>query len=137
MRLAARRALAFRPGHFASERRGARPKNCGSFSERGSGRQPLDKERQKWRHHLHRAAVWRSRPVSVALAVSDQAIFVGSNAAAIKAAVTRGAPPDGALEKSEIFRDISKQVPAPTSAFDYVDTRLLFERADAAVRPCF
>jgi hypothetical protein len=39
------------------------------------------------------------------------------------------------LEKSAVFRDATKQVPAGESAFNYVDTRLLFERADAAVRP--
>ncbi len=74
-------------------------------------------------------------PVNLALAVSDKMIFAGSDAAAVEAAVTTTAAPAGELEKSAIFRDVSKRVPAANSAFNYVDTRLLFERADAAVRP--
>lgn len=74
-------------------------------------------------------------PLQLAIAVSDQMMFAGSDAAAIEAALTRTASPAGELEKSAIFRDASKQVPAGESAFSYVDTRLLFERADAALRP--
>ncbi|MEO6971493.1 MAG: hypothetical protein ABI217_11430 [Chthoniobacterales bacterium] len=74
-------------------------------------------------------------PLRFGLAVSDQMIIVGSDAAAIEAAISRSGSPAGELEKSAIFQDAAKQVPPGSSAFNYVDTRLLFERADAAVRP--
>jgi hypothetical protein len=74
-------------------------------------------------------------PLHFAIAVSDRMMFAGSEAAAIEAALTRTASPAGELEKSAVFHDATKQVPAGNSAFNYVDTRLLFERADAALRP--
>ncbi len=74
-------------------------------------------------------------PLHLAIAVSDQMMLAGSDAAAIEATLTRIASPARELEKSAVFRDASKQVPAGESAFNYVDTRLLFERADAALRP--
>jgi hypothetical protein len=39
------------------------------------------------------------------------------------------------LEKSAKFRDATGQVPPADSAFNYVDTRLFYERADAVARP--
>jgi hypothetical protein len=74
-------------------------------------------------------------PIQIALAVSDQMILAGSETAAVEATLTRIAAPAKELEKSAVFRDASKQVPAGESAFNYVDTRLLFERADATLRP--
>ena len=63
-------------------------------------------------------------------------MLVGSDAAAIETTLTRiVVARQGELEKSAVFRDASKQVPAGESAFNYVDTRLLFERADATLRP--
>jgi len=74
-------------------------------------------------------------PLSPAIAVSDKMMCAGSDAAAVEAAVATVARPAGELEKSALFRDAANQVPEPDSGFNYVDTRLLFERADAAVRP--
>jgi hypothetical protein len=74
-------------------------------------------------------------PLRLAIAVSDQMMFAGSDLAALEAALTRIAPPADGLEKSVVFQDATKKVPAGESAFNYVDTRLLFERAEAAVRP--
>ena len=39
------------------------------------------------------------------------------------------------LEKSASFHEASIQVPAADSAFNYVDTKLLYERVDASLRP--
>jgi hypothetical protein len=74
-------------------------------------------------------------PLSPAIAISDKMMFAGSDVAAVEAAVTTVERPGGELEKSAIFVEAARQVPAAGSAFNYVDTRLLFERADAAVRP--
>lgn len=72
---------------------------------------------------------------SPAFAVSDKMMFVGSDATVVEAEIGRAVQPAGELEKSAIFRDAAAQVPAADSAFNYVDTRLLFERTDSAVRP--
>ena len=74
-------------------------------------------------------------PFQIALAVSDQVMLVGSDAAAIDTTLTQMSSPGGELVKGAVFRGASKLVPDGESAFNYVDTRLLFERADATVRP--
>ncbi len=74
-------------------------------------------------------------PLNPALAVSDKVMVAGSDLAAVEAALTRLAAPGGELQKSVVFRDAVAQVQEPGSAFSYVDTRLLFERVDAAARP--
>jgi hypothetical protein len=74
-------------------------------------------------------------PVRPAVAVSDTMMMVGSDAGAVAATLSRVARPTGELEKSAIFRDASAQVPPADAAFNYVDTRLFYERADAAARP--
>jgi hypothetical protein len=72
-------------------------------------------------------------PLNPAIAVSDKKMIAGSDAAAVEAVVT--APPAGALEKNPGFREVAARVPVAESAFNYIDTRLLFECADAAARP--
>ncbi|HEX3817029.1 MAG TPA: hypothetical protein VHW03_01935 [Chthoniobacterales bacterium] len=74
-------------------------------------------------------------PVTLTLAVSDKKLVAGSDATAVAAAVQSTPPPAEPLEKNERFRDAAAQVPAAGSAFDYIDTRLLFERIDASLRP--
>lgn len=74
-------------------------------------------------------------PVHPAIAVSNKFIFAGSDLAAVEGARGRIAQPASELEKSATFRDAAAQVPAAESAFNYVDTRLLYERVDAAARP--
>ena len=74
-------------------------------------------------------------PLSPAIAVSDKMMVAGSDAAAVEAAMAKNAHPAGCSEKSATFREAAARLPAADSAFAYVDTRLLFERADAALRP--
>lgn len=74
-------------------------------------------------------------PVRPAIAVSETIMMVGSDTGAVEAMLSRIAQPAGELEKSAIFRDAAAQVPPADSAFNYVDTRLFYERADAAARP--
>jgi len=76
-------------------------------------------------------------PVHPAIAVSDKFMFAGSEVAAVEGALGRVTQPASELEKSATFHDAAAQVPAADSAFNYVDTRLLYERADAAARPLF
>jgi hypothetical protein len=84
---------------------------------------------------IYRAQPFGFIPLSPGIAVSDQMMIVGTDAGAIEAAITRSSPSAGELEKSAIFQSATKQIPAGQSAFNYVDTRLLFERADASLRP--
>jgi hypothetical protein len=74
-------------------------------------------------------------PLRFGIAVSDQMIIAGSDAAAVEVAITRSGSRAGELEKSANFQNAAKQVSAGNSAFNFVDTRLLFERVDAAARP--
>ena len=74
-------------------------------------------------------------PVRLTIAVSERTMIIGSDADSVEAALSRVAQPAGELEKSAIFRDAAAQVPPADSAFNYVDTRLFYERADAAARP--
>lgn len=74
-------------------------------------------------------------PLRPAIAVTDRMMIAGSDAAAVEAAMAKAAPPASGLEKSETFRQAAARVSAADSAFNYIDTRLLFERVDAATRP--
>jgi hypothetical protein len=74
-------------------------------------------------------------PISPAIALSDRKLVAGSDAGTVETDITRKVPPAEALEKGPAFREATSRVAAAGSAFNYVDTRLLFERADAALRP--
>lgn len=74
-------------------------------------------------------------PVNPTIALSDRMLVIGSDSATVNAAVAPKSAPGDLLEKSDAFRTAEKLVPAGESAFNYIDTRLLFERADAGVRP--
>jgi hypothetical protein len=74
-------------------------------------------------------------PVSPAIAVSEKMMIAGSDAAAVEALIAKTADPAVALEKSATFHEAAARLPDADGAFAYVDTRLLFERADAALRP--
>ena len=74
-------------------------------------------------------------PVRPAVAVSDKLMMAGSDAGAVSSAMKRMAQPAGTLEKSALFQEAAAQVPSADAGFNYIDTRLLYERVDAAARP--
>ncbi|MGH7937749.1 MAG: hypothetical protein ACRD5Z_04610, partial [Bryobacteraceae bacterium] len=74
-------------------------------------------------------------PVAPAIAVSDRLLVFGSDASAVEKAMTKKMPANDELAKSTKFRAAVARVPAAGVAFNYLDTQLLFERADATVRP--
>jgi hypothetical protein len=74
-------------------------------------------------------------PIKPALAVSDKWMVAGTDAAAVTSALVQVAHPAGELEKSATFRDAAALVPTADTSFNYVDSRLLYERIDAAARP--
>lgn len=73
--------------------------------------------------------------VRPAVAISDTMMMAGTDADAVEAALSRAGRPTGELQKSAIFRDAVAQVPPADSAFNYFDSRLFYQRADAAMRP--
>jgi hypothetical protein len=74
-------------------------------------------------------------PLALTVGISKTKLVAGSDEAAVAEAVTATTAPANALEKSDKFREAAAGVPAADSAFNYLDTRLLFERLDATVRP--
>ena len=74
-------------------------------------------------------------PIHPAIAVSDKFICAGSDLAEVEKALAQVKEPAAELEKSVAFREAAALVPEAGSAFNYVDTRLLYERIDAAARP--
>ena len=74
-------------------------------------------------------------PVVPAIAVSDRLLVFGSDVSAVEKAMTKKMPASDELAKSTKFRDAVARIPAAGVAFNYLDTQLLFERADATVRP--
>ncbi|MDQ3415203.1 MAG: hypothetical protein M3480_09610, partial [Verrucomicrobiota bacterium] len=74
-------------------------------------------------------------PVHPAIAVSDKFLCAGSDLERVEKALAGISQPARELEKSAVFHDATLQVPTADSAFNYVDTRLLYERLDAASRP--
>ncbi len=73
--------------------------------------------------------------VSLVVAITEKMLFAGTDDGAVEAAVVNAGPPPGELEKTAAFREAAATVPPAETAFNYVDTRLLFERLDAAIRP--
>jgi len=76
-------------------------------------------------------------PVQPAVAIADKIIVVASDSGAVENVLNRLSQAAGDLEKSSLFRDSAALVRPPETAFNYVDTRLLYERMDAALRPLF
>jgi hypothetical protein len=74
-------------------------------------------------------------PLTVTIAVNDRLFVLGSDDAVAKTVLSGAIPTNGGLEKSKTFRDAAGLVPRAESAFNYVDTKLLYERLDTAVRP--
>jgi hypothetical protein len=76
------------------------------------------------------------------IALSNQRLVAGIDSASVEAAMKRTVAPDGRksstlLANSSSYKDAARSLPAPTSFSAYIDTKLLYSRLDAAVRPIF
>jgi hypothetical protein len=72
------------------------------------------------------------------IAVSNQQMIIGLDSVSVEAAMARSqgtAKSTTALSDSLTYKTASRAVPAPTTAFVYIDTALLYSRLDAALRP--
>jgi hypothetical protein len=74
-------------------------------------------------------------PLGLNLALSDKMMSFGTDSVALEIAMGRIGQKSGELQKSEQFRNAAGQLPLGECAFNYIDTRLVFERLDASLRP--
>ena len=74
-------------------------------------------------------------PVAPAIALSSQRLVLGHDPASVEAVVKRGGSRSSDLAGSETFKGAERLVPAPKYSFTYIDSALLYNRLDAAVRP--
>lgn len=74
-------------------------------------------------------------PLVPTISLSGSAIYLGTEPGAIENLQSRLAKPARELENSPRFRDAVALVPKGDCAFNYVDTQLIWERLDAALRP--
>jgi hypothetical protein len=74
-------------------------------------------------------------PVIPTIAVSDKLAIAGTDLASVEGAMKRTETKDTVLTKAENYVSATRQLGEPTNAFVYVDTKMLFERLDVALRP--
>ena len=73
--------------------------------------------------------------ITPTIALSNQMMIVGLDSVSVESAISRNAKSSGGLTDSAAYKSAARAVPAPTDAFVYVDTALLYSRLDAALRP--
>jgi hypothetical protein len=73
--------------------------------------------------------------ITPTIALSNQILIVGLDSVSVEAAIKRSANSPSTLAGLPRYRSAERAVPAPTSAFIYIDTALLYSRLDAALRP--
>ena len=74
-------------------------------------------------------------PVAPTLGLSSKLLVAGLDAASVGSAVHRGASASSELADAKKFKTAGAAVPAPAQSFAYLDTALLYQRLDAALRP--
>ena len=78
------------------------------------------------------AAIFAITPT---IALSNQVLVAGLDSASVESAISRSTKSSAGLADSSTYKTAARTVPAPTDAFVYVDTALLYSRLDAALRP--
>jgi len=73
--------------------------------------------------------------ITPTIALSNQLLIVGLDSASVESAISRNTKASGALADSSAYKSAVRAAPAPTDAFIYVDTALLYSRLDAGLRP--
>jgi hypothetical protein len=73
--------------------------------------------------------------VTPTIAVSDRILISGFNPVSVEEAMKRSGMGSSDLSGSETYTAAARLLPAPTNFFAYVDTRLLYSRLDASLRP--
>ncbi len=73
--------------------------------------------------------------ITPTIGLSNQRLVVGLDSVSVESAIMRNGKSSPRLADSPTFKSAVRTVPAPTGAFVYVDTALLYSRLDAALRP--
>jgi hypothetical protein len=73
--------------------------------------------------------------ITPTIALSNQVLIAGLDSVSVESAINRSAKSSAGLADSPAYKSTVRAVPAPTDAFIYVDTALLYSRLDAALRP--
>jgi len=73
--------------------------------------------------------------ITPTIALSNQVLIAGLDSVSVESAVNRSTKSSAGLADSSAYKSAVRAVPAPTDAFLYVDTALLYSRLDAALRP--
>ena len=73
--------------------------------------------------------------ITPTIALSNQMMIVGLDSVSAETAMKRSAKSSSGLASSSSYKAAGRAVSAPTEAFFYVDTALLYSRLDAALRP--
>jgi hypothetical protein len=73
--------------------------------------------------------------ITPTIALSNQVMIAGLDSVSVESAINRSTKSSTGLADSFAYKSAVRAVPAPTDAFVYVDTGLLYSRLDAALRP--
>jgi hypothetical protein len=73
--------------------------------------------------------------ITPTIALSKQVMIVGLDSVSVETAMSRSTKPSTGLADSAAYKSAARAVAAPTDAFVYIDTALLYSRLDAALRP--
>ena len=73
--------------------------------------------------------------ITPTVALSNQLMIVGLDSASVETTIKRSAKSSTGLTSSSSYKSATRAVQAPTDAFIYLDTALLYSRLDAALRP--
>jgi hypothetical protein len=73
--------------------------------------------------------------ITPTIALSNQVMIAGLDSVSVESAINRSMKSSTGLADSSVYKSAMRAVPAPTDAFVYVDTALLYSRMDAALRP--
>ncbi len=73
--------------------------------------------------------------IAPALALSDRTLVAGTNPATVETAMRHSVAGKSALAGGHAFQKAEGAVALPRQGFSYIDTALLYERLDAALRP--
>ena len=74
-------------------------------------------------------------PIAPTIGLSPKLLVAGVDQASVEQALQRAGSSASEFAGTDVFKAAERLVPAPTESFTYVDTALLYQRLDAAVRP--
>ncbi len=73
--------------------------------------------------------------IAPTIGLGPKLLVAGLDAASVERAMQEGSAAGSRLKEAEEFKRAAGLVPGPTRSFSYVDTALLYQRLDAALRP--